>query len=201
MLYFTLTASNTPEELVKAATLLLSTIKEQPKLTNAFHMEVEISNENVLFRVCIDSYITEIRNKIPPEMDGPSVVNLNCKDLEKRKAYTPCNRTSFHAKNLCAINFGKWESAISQDKYAQTCHAHVHLLFKKEAWEMIKKKNYMDLEKEHLQLEEGRYMLSSIDNLIDSVNELTKMTKDGFDSLTKAINNLANQIKEDKSKQ
>ncbi|CAB4487342.1 unnamed protein product [Rhizophagus irregularis] len=99
MLYFTLTASNTPEELVKAATLLLSTIKEQPKLTNAFHMEVEISNENVLFR-----YITEIRNKIPPEMDGPSVVNLNCKDLEKRKAYTPCNRTSFHAKNLCEYN-------------------------------------------------------------------------------------------------
>ncbi|GET55463.1 uncharacterized protein OCT59_013497 [Rhizophagus irregularis] len=62
-------------------------------------------------------------------------------------------------------------------------------------------KNCMDLEKEHLQLEEGRCMSSSIDNLIDSVNELTKMTKDGFDSLTKAINNLANQIKEDKSKQ
>ncbi|CAB4443906.1 unnamed protein product [Rhizophagus irregularis] len=54
MPYFTLTASNTSEELVKAATLLLSTIKEQPKLTNAFCMEVEISNENVLFRVCID---------------------------------------------------------------------------------------------------------------------------------------------------
>jgi flagellar hook-associated protein FlgK len=44
-------------------------------------------------------------------------------------------------------------------------------------------------------------MSSSIDNLIDSVNKLTKMTKDGFDSLIKAINNLANQIKEDKSKQ
>ncbi|CAB5369057.1 unnamed protein product [Rhizophagus irregularis] len=97
MLYFTLTASNTPEELVKAATLLLSTIKEQPKLTNAFRIEVEISNENVLFRVL--HYRNTKQN--PPEIDGPSVVNLNCKDLEKRKAYTPCNRTSFHAKNLC----------------------------------------------------------------------------------------------------
>lgn len=44
-------------------------------------------------------------------------------------------------------------------------------------------------------------MSSSIDNLIDSVNELTKTTKNGFDSLTKAINNLVNQIKKDKSKQ
>lgn len=47
-------------------------------------------------------YITEIRNKISSKMDGPSVVNLNCEDLEKRKTYIPCNRTSFHAKNLCS---------------------------------------------------------------------------------------------------
>ncbi|CAB4390762.1 unnamed protein product [Rhizophagus irregularis] len=94
MLYFTLTASNTPEELVKAATLLLSTIKEQPKLTNAFRIEVEISNENVLFRVCIDSvswYDVYLRTKSRTE----AVM------IAKKKAYTPCNRTSFHAKNLC----------------------------------------------------------------------------------------------------
>ncbi|PKK80947.1 hypothetical protein RhiirC2_767475 [Rhizophagus irregularis] len=112
MLYFTLTASNTPEELVKAATLLLSTIKEQPKLTNAFRIEVEISNENVLFRVL--HYRNTKQN--PPEIDGPSVVNLNCKDLEKRKAYTPCNRTSFHAKNLCAYMYGKVQPLDSQEE-------------------------------------------------------------------------------------
>lgn len=45
MPYFILTSSNTPEELVKAATILLSAVKEQPKLTNEFRMEVEISDE------------------------------------------------------------------------------------------------------------------------------------------------------------
>ncbi|CAG8759566.1 16356_t:CDS:2, partial [Rhizophagus irregularis] len=158
MPYFTLTASNTPEELVKAATLLLSTIKKQPKLTNAFRMEVEISNENVLFRVCIDpvswydvylrtksrteavmiakKYITKTRNKIPPEMDGPSVVNLNCEDLEKRKAYTPCNRTSFHAKNLCEYDHTEHICMVkvqTLDSREEICNFHcpTKLIFEK----------------------------------------------------------------------
>src|SRR5581483_3383102 len=38
-----------------------------------------------------------------------------------------------------AVNFGQWESAIARSKYTQTCHAHVHLLFNQEDWEIMKK--------------------------------------------------------------
>ncbi|RIA79790.1 hypothetical protein C1645_745686 [Glomus cerebriforme] len=344
MPYFVLTVANTPDELVKAATLLLSAVKEQPKLTESFRMEVKISDDSVLFRVCLDTvswydvylrdkprteaviiakeYITATRKTVPPEEDGPFIVNLNCEDLEKNKAYTRCIKSYYHDKSLCeydhtehvckakvqtrdsreeicnfycatkltlqmfstkdyivllrrdiirelllapcpnkekdnhcdneemlqrtefwsvllkhwkllkfhtmAANFGRWELAQSRDKYTQTCHAHVHLLFNKEDWEVMKEKvtnnellsklnirncpgpNYllmdcMELEKQRLQLEESRCMSSSIDKLIDSVNELTKATKttndsvdaltkttkEGFSSLINAINKLA----------
>ena len=104
-----------------------------------------------------------------------------------------------------AVNFGQWESAIARNKYTQTCHAHVHLLFNKEDWEIMKKdvksdaklntqnysgpdyllKNCMELEREVLQLEEWRCMASNIETLIGSVDSLSKMTKDGFDNLSK----------------
>lgn len=122
MPYFTLTAHKTPEELVEATTRLLTVIKTQPKLLNAFRMEVEISDENVLLRVCLDTkswydvylrtkprdeavmiarqYITDTRNKVSSEKDGPSIINLNL-ELEKEKAYTPCNKAAFHSINLC----------------------------------------------------------------------------------------------------
>jgi hypothetical protein len=127
MPYFTLTTHKTPKELVEATTRLLTAIKTQPKLLNAFRMEIEISDENVLLRVCLDTkswydvylrtkprneavmiarqYIIDTQNKVSSEKDGPSIVNLNLDlenlDLEKEKTYTPCNKTTFHAKNLC----------------------------------------------------------------------------------------------------
>jgi hypothetical protein len=33
-------------------------------------------------------YITTTQKIIPPKEDGPSIVNLNCEDFEKNKAYT-----------------------------------------------------------------------------------------------------------------
>ncbi|RGB26137.1 hypothetical protein C1646_675032 [Rhizophagus diaphanus] len=211
MPYFTLTAHKTPEELIKATTRLLTVIKTQPKLLNAFCMEVEISDKNVLLDEVVmitRQYITDTQNKVSSEKDGPSIVNLNL-ELEKEKAYTSYNRAAFHLANLCkydhcdnkellkqtefwlfllsqwellkfhimTVNFSQWKSAIARSKYTQTCHAHVHLLFNQEDWEIMKKdvksnellaklniqnysgpdyllKNYMELEKEVLQLEE-----------------------------------------------
>ena len=42
---------------------------------------------------------------------------------------------SFHS---IALNYGRWELQQSQDKYAQACHAHVHLYFNRENWEYLK---------------------------------------------------------------
>ncbi|GBB96540.1 hypothetical protein RclHR1_02780003 [Rhizophagus clarus] len=39
-------------------------------------------------------------------------------------------RLTFHS---IALNYGQWETKQSRDKYAQSCHAHVHLYFDKEA--------------------------------------------------------------------
>lgn len=41
-------------------------------------------------------------------------------------------RLSFHS---IAFNYGRWETGQSRDKYAQACHAHVHLYFDNETWE------------------------------------------------------------------
>ena len=122
MPYFTLTANKTSEDLVEVTTRLLNVINTHLKLLNAYRMEVEISDENVLLRICLDTklwydeylrtkprdeavmiakkYITDTQNKVSSEKDGPSIVNLN-PELEKEKAYTLCNRANYHSINLC----------------------------------------------------------------------------------------------------
>jgi hypothetical protein len=37
----------------------------------------------------------------------------------------------FHSISL---NFGMWETGVSQNKYKQECHSHVHLYFTKDVW-------------------------------------------------------------------
>ncbi|CAG8763522.1 uncharacterized protein OCT59_000015 [Rhizophagus irregularis] len=91
MSYFILTAANTSNELAKVTTLFLSAVKKQPKLMKSFHIEYDVYLYNK-FRteviIIIKEYITTTQKIIPPEEDEPSIVNLNCEDLEKNKAYT-----------------------------------------------------------------------------------------------------------------
>jgi len=47
------------------------------------------------------------------------------KDLLKQKQHL-----KFHT---IAVNYGRWETAQSRNKYAQACHAHIHLLFDSKA--------------------------------------------------------------------
>ncbi|CAG8714292.1 13632_t:CDS:2 [Rhizophagus irregularis] len=189
-------------------------------------------------------YVTSIRTQILPEEDGPFVVEYD--EIEKDKAFIPCNkiyliinpnvglvqrsefwrdlieqrqRLNFHS---IAVNYGRWETGQSRDKYAQACHAHVHLLFDREAWEGVKgivtnkitlsklnTRNYpgpnyllkdcTELEQQRLQLAEHQYMLASITKLSVSVENSNKSLIDAISSLTVAINSL-NRLVEDKDK-
>lgn len=126
---------------------------------------------------------------------------------------------NFHS---IAVNYGRWEIGQSWDKYAQACHAHVHLLFDREAWEGVKgivtnkitlsklnAKNYpglnyllkdcTELEQQCLQLAEHQCMLASITKLSVSVENSNKSLIDAISSLTVAINSL-NRLVEDKDK-
>ncbi|RGB29751.1 hypothetical protein C1646_672242 [Rhizophagus diaphanus] len=120
------------------------------------------------------------------------------------------------------VNYGQWETGQSQDKYAQACHAHVHLLFDRKAWEGVKGKvmnkitlsklnarnypgpNYLlkdctELEQQRLQSAEHQYMLASVTKLSVSVENSNKSFIDAISSLTIAINSL-NRLVEDKDK-
>ncbi|KAF0375121.1 parep15, putative coiled-coil protein: PROVISIONAL [Gigaspora margarita] len=96
-----------------------------------------------------------------------------------------------------AINYGVWETGQSQNKYAQECHAHVHLYFTPDAWNGVKKRisdldillkfnardfsgpNYLlqdcaELEKKRLRPAEYLLMLKAVSSFESSVEKLEK---------------------------
>ncbi|CAB4480397.1 unnamed protein product [Rhizophagus irregularis] len=102
-----------------------------------------------------------------------------------------------------AVNYGRWETGQSRDKYAQSCHAHVHLLFDREAWEGVKGivmnkvtlsklnarnfpgPNYLlkdctELEQQRLQSAEHQCMLASITKLSEFVKNSNKSLIDAI---------------------
>jgi hypothetical protein len=128
--YFTLTTSLIPDELASASTLLLNAVKVRPKLTQAFRLEVKFLQDFAEFRICLDpvlwydvylrinpsltevvkiarDYVTTTRMSIPPEEDGPFVVDYE--ETEKDKAYIPCSisREPHKLKNLKDKDCGK----------------------------------------------------------------------------------------------
>ena len=112
-----------------------------------------------------------------------------------------------------AVNYGRWETGQSRDKYAQACHAHIHLLFDSKTWEQVKEmvsnqvilsklnaRNYpgpnyslkdcMELEKERLQSAEHQTMLAGITKLSETVESGNKSLLGAINSLTDAIKDL-----------
>jgi hypothetical protein len=116
---------------------------------------------------------------------------------------------NFHS---IAINYGAWETAQSQNKYEQECHAHVHLYFTSDTWNGVKEKltdsdillefnardypkpNYLpkdcaELEEKRLRSAEHLLMLKVIYNLKGNIKENNAL-------MLKAISNLNDNIKE-----
>ncbi|PKY48532.1 hypothetical protein RhiirA4_464162 [Rhizophagus irregularis] len=116
------------------------------------------------------------------------------KDLLSRR-----QSLNFHS---IAINYGEWETLQSQNKYAQECHAHVHLYFSSDTWKIVREKitnsdislkfsardypepNYLlidcdELENERLRSAEHLLMLNAIqalnENFTDTMKENTKV--------------------------
>jgi len=120
-----------------------------------------------------------------------------------------------------ALNYGRWETQQSQDKYAQACHAHVHLYFNRETWESLKKmvnsreiiakmnaRNYpgpnyllkdcMELEQQRLQSAEHQHMLNINNSLVNAINNnnnsLVNTINNNNNSLVNTINNNFNSL-------
>jgi len=126
------------------------------------------------------------------------------KDLLKQK-----QRLKFHT---IAVNYGRWETAQSRDRYAQTCHAHIHLLFDSNAWEEVKSmvshemisnlnaRNYpgpnyllkdcMELEQQRLQLAEHQYMSTGITKISETVENGNKT----LIKLSETVENLSETV-------
>ncbi|GBC03486.1 hypothetical protein RclHR1_05140020 [Rhizophagus clarus] len=338
--YFTLTTSLIPDELASASTLLLNAVKVRPKLTQAFRLEVKFLQDFAEFRICLDpvlwydvylrinpsltevvkiarDYVTTTRMSIPPEEDGPFVVDYE--ETEKDKAYIPCSisrephklkkpkdkeceydhpeficegsvitrdgrdttcnyyfptklivqelnvdnyivllrrepirellllprpnkdkanynhfdnemllqrsefwkdlleqqqRLNFHT---IAVNYGRWETGQSRDKYAQACHAHIHLLFTSETWEGVKRmvtnketlsklnaRNYpgpnyllkdcMELEQQRLQSAEHQCMLASVAKLSETSESVNNSLVNAITSLSTAVSSLNKHV-------
>ncbi|CAI2168436.1 3128_t:CDS:2 [Funneliformis geosporum] len=329
MPYFTLTANLTPQELASASTALLDAVNSRPKLTQAYRMEVKFLQNSAEFRICLDTvvwydcylrvdpdlnkvvemarkYISTTRREIPPDEDGPFVIDYQ--EIEKEKAYIRCTRPHNiknpeskckydHPTLICngnvitrdgrettcnyyfpskltvqelstkefvillrrepirellmlplpiknkdnfnhfdnetlvknsdfwsdllkqqqsltfysiALNYGRWETQQSHDKYAQACHAHVHLYFNRETWESLKNivksreiiakmnarkypgpnyllKDCMELEQQRLQSAEHQNMLNINNSLVNTINN-------NFNSLINTINNNNNTL-------
>ncbi|EXX59901.1 uncharacterized protein OCT59_000363 [Rhizophagus irregularis] len=171
-------------------------------------------DENPSENCCYCPVLIEIKLTIITDNEGLVQRSEFWRDLIEQR-----QRLNFHS---IAVNYGRWETGQSRDKYAQACHAHVHLLFDREAWEGVKgivtnkitlsklnTRNYpgpnyllkdcTELEQQRLQLAEHQYMLASITKLSVSVENSNKSLIDAISSLTVAINSL-NRLVEDKDK-
>ncbi|CAG8790593.1 10638_t:CDS:2, partial [Dentiscutata erythropus] len=112
-----------------------------------------------------------------------------------------------------AINYGLWETGQSQNKYAQECHAHIHLYFTANAWNKVKKRisdpdvllkfnvrdfsglNYLlqdcaELEDKKLRPAEHLLVLNAVSNLslaVEKIDRNLSMLKDNNAALVKRI--------------
>ncbi len=127
MPYFTLTTNLTPQELASASNALLDAVNSRPKLTQAFRLEVKFLQNSAELRICLDTvawydcylrvnpdlskvveiarkYVSTTRREIPPDEDGPFVIDHQ--EIEKEKAYIRCTRT--HDKNNLVCKCSKY---------------------------------------------------------------------------------------------
>lgn len=125
--------------------------------------------------------------------------------------------------NMVSFNYGTWETgqAKAKDKYAQNCHAHVHLNFDDTEWEKVKTmtpenikplldsrdslepsnllKNCHELESYRLQIVEAQLMANSsviLSNKIDEFSKKMDTVVTNFSDTNKKIDTVVTSLSE-----